>query len=123
MEPGEAVFGLAALACFIVPVIYLQRRNWLEKKKFLKEFLQLAGQQQLTISAHDFWNHTFAIGIGTTNDKLFFLKKQGDVDYKVLIDLSEVEKCTLLNINRNVNDSVIIDCLALGFTKDPGILK
>lgn len=116
MELGEAIFGLAALACFIVPVIYLQRRNMLEKKKFLKEFLQLAGQQQLTISANDFWNHSYAVGIDTNKDKLFFLKKQEGVDYKVLIDLTEVENCSLLNINRTINDSLVIDRLALGFT-------
>lgn len=79
MELGEVIFALIALACFIVPVIYLQRKNKQEKKKFLKEFLHLAEQEQLMISAHDFWNHNYAIGLDTNSDKLFYLKRKESI--------------------------------------------
>ena len=116
MDLGSAIFGLLAVACFVVPVIYLQMVKKNERKKFLKEFLQLAEQEQLKISAHDFWNHSCAIGIDTNKNKLLFLKKQEGNEQKVIIDLVEVEKCSLINISRNVNDNRVVDRLGLGFT-------
>ena len=116
MELGEAIFGLLALACFIVPVIYIQRRNKQEKKKFLKEFIHLAEQEKLIISAHDFWNHNYAIGLDANSHKLFYLKRKEGVDQQLVINLSEVEKCSLMNLNRTVNDSLVIDRLALKFS-------
>lgn len=116
MDLGSATFGLVTLACFIVPVIYLQHLRTKERKKFLKDFMHLAEQQQLFISEHDFWNHSQAIGMGTSKNKLFYLKKQEDQEQKILIDLYEVEACRLNNINRNVNQNKVIDRLELVFT-------
>lgn len=116
MELGSVIFGLLTLACFVVPVIYLKRASKKEKNKFLKNFIQLAEQQQLSISRHDFWNHSFAIGIDINKNKLFYFKKCGDLDQEVLIDLYEVESCRLNNINRNVNQNKVIDRLELVFT-------
>lgn len=116
MDLGSAIFGIFALACFIVPVIYLQRAKKKERTKFLKGFTDLAEQQQLSISEHDFWNHCFAIGIDTSKNKLFYLKKQKETEQKFLIDLSEVEYCRVNNINRSVNQDKIIERLELVFT-------
>jgi hypothetical protein len=116
MDLGSAIFGLMALACFIVPVIYLQRRSSQERKKFLKEFIQAAEQQQLSISVHDFWNHGYAIGIDTNKHKLFYLVSKEGINQKQIIDLCEAEKCSLINMNRMVNDSKVIDRLALKFS-------
>lgn len=115
MEVGEVIFGLLALACFIVPVVYIQRRGRQEKKKFLKEFLQLAQQQELNLTTHDFWNHSYAIGLDPLKNKLFYLKKREGEEQQVVIDLAEIEKCRFINANRTVNGSRVIDRLALGF--------
>lgn len=115
MELGSVIFGLLAVACFVVPVIYLQRVKKIEREKVLKEFLLLAEQEQLRISTFDFWNHAFAIGIDTHKNKLFFFKKEEGKAKKMLIDLSEVEKCSLINISRLVNDSRVVDYLGIAF--------
>lgn len=115
MELGEAIFGLLALACFIVPVIYLQRRGKQEKKRFLKDFLQLAQQQELNLSMHDFWNHSYAIGLDSVKNKLFYLKKREGVEQKVVFDLAEIETCRFINANRTINGSRVTDRLSLEF--------
>jgi hypothetical protein len=116
MDLGSAIFGIFSLACFIVPVIYLQNVKKKEKKKFLQNFLQLAGQQQLTISQYDCWSHYYGIGIDSSKNKLFYLKKDKETEQKIIIDLSEVEKCFLINKNRNIQGSKVIDQLGLGFS-------
>ena len=116
MDLGSVIFGIISLACFIVPIIYLQGKKNKEKKEFLKYFMKLAEQQQLIITEHDFWNHSYAIGIDTQKNKLFYLKKQEGKDQQVLIDLREVERCTIHNSNRTVNNNKIIDSIDLCFT-------
>ncbi len=115
MDLGSAIFGIFTLACFIVPVIYLQSKKSKEKKEVLKIFKALAQQQGLIISAHDFWNHCYAIGLDSEQNKLFYFKNQDGREQNVVIDLTEVEKCSVVNVNRMVNDNKIIDRLGLSF--------
>lgn len=116
MSVGSIIFGLVALACFIVPVLYFQGKKKQESKKFIQQFLQLAEQQQLSISTHNSWNNRYAIGMDTQKQQLFYLKKQDNKDVISKIDLAEVEKCSLIKTQRNVGDSIVVDRLALGFS-------
>ena len=116
MEIGSIIMGLITLAFFIVPVIYLQKVKEKERKVFLKDFLVLAGQQQIAVAQYDFWNHCYAIGMDPVKNQLFYLKKREGKEQKVLIDLKEVEKCSFINLSRVVNENKIIDRLGLSFT-------
>jgi hypothetical protein len=116
MDLGSAIFGLITLACFIVPIVYLQITKKKEEKRFLKNFLDVAAQQGLVIAQSDFWNHSYAIGIDSKANKLFYLKKHEGVEQKTLVNLAEVVNCKLINVNRNVNDSRVVDHVGLSFT-------
>lgn len=116
MELGSVIIGLVSLACFILPIIYLQNAKKKEKKKFLKEYMLLAEQQQLTISQCDFWNHGYAIGIDPLKNKLFYLKKLEGKEQKITIDLSEIASCRIININKTEKDYKIVERIQLAFT-------
>ena len=116
MDLISVIIGIISLAFFIVPVVYLQMVKKNEKKKFLDNFLLLAQQQQLNISEHDFWNHSYAIGLDDTNKKLFFLKTAGGTEQKISINIKEIEKCVLVNKSRIVDKSKVIDRLELVVT-------
>lgn len=117
MELGSLIFGIAALACFIVPVIYLQMSKNNEKKKFLKDFARLASSQhQLTLSQSDFWNHAYAIGLDKQKNKLFFQKKGSGTGPGEVIDLNKVSACRLNNKTRDMKDTRVIDVIQLSFS-------
>lgn len=116
MESGSFIFGLIALACFIVPVLYYQAMKRKEKEKFIRYFLQLAGKQQLSLSAYDSWNDRYAIGIDEQRKQLFYLKKQEDKEFVLTIDLAKTDSCSLINAKRNIRESVVLDRIALSLS-------
>ncbi|WP_152425248.1 hypothetical protein [Nafulsella turpanensis] len=116
MDLGSIIFGLFTLACFVVPVFYLQKLKKKEKKKFLKNFLDVAAQNGLVISQSDYWRHSYAIGIDSKANRLFYLKKRQGVEQKTVINLSEVVNCRLMNMSRKVNDSLVVDHVGLNLT-------
>lgn len=122
MDLISALIGIVSLAFFIVPIVYLQIMKKNGRKKFLNNFMLLGRQHQVNISQHDFWNHSYAIGLDETANKLFFLKTAANTEQKISINLSEVEKCKLVNKNRTIDNNKIIDSLELVLTfRNPGM--
>lgn len=113
MDLGSIIIGLICFALFVVPIIYIQSVQKNKSRKFFANFINLATQQQLVVAQSDLWKNCYAIGIDTKANKLFYLKKSADTEQKVLINLSEVESCSVVNINRNINNNKIIDRLEL----------
>lgn len=115
MDLTSIIIGIFAMAFFIVPIVYIQSAQKKKRKAFLKNFLILAEQQQLSITQHELWNQYYALGLDANSNKLLYLKKRNDEEQKVLIDLAEVENCSVLNTKRTIGDNIIIDRLALVF--------
>lgn len=115
MDLSSIIIGLCAIAFFVVPIVYVQSAQKKKRKAFLKSFLSLAEQQQLNITQHEVWNQYYAIGLDASTNKLLYLKKRNGEEQKVLIDLAEVEECSVVNSKRTMQDNIIIDRLALAF--------
>lgn len=113
MDLASIVIGLICCALFVVPVIYIQSVQKNKSRKFLADFTNLAAQQQLIMSQHDLWKHCYAIGIDSRANKLFYIKKAADTEDQVLVNLSELAACSVVNINRNIHDNRVIDRLEL----------
>ncbi|WP_162055025.1 hypothetical protein [Pontibacter pamirensis] len=116
MDITSVIIGLISLALFAVPVMLIQRKQKQQKQKQLQHFLDIAQQQQLTITQHDLWNHHFAIGIDTEQSILLFLKKRAEGEGMLLLHLSEVAACRVNNVNREVAGNRVIDLIELRFT-------
>ncbi|PRX98424.1 hypothetical protein CLV24_1642, partial [Pontibacter ummariensis] len=95
--------------------LLIQKMQKQQKKKLQQHFLDLAQQQQLKISQYDFWNHNFAIGFDRAQNKLFYFRRQSEVEQTASISLSEVTACRVANINRDVNGSKVFDLIELRF--------
>ncbi|PRY07430.1 hypothetical protein CLV24_12379 [Pontibacter ummariensis] len=115
MDLGTTIIGLFSLALFIVPILYIQRGQRQQKKKFLEDFLKVTEGQQLSIRQYDSWPPYFSIGIDPVQRKLSYLKKQDQKEQTALIDLSEVASCRVVNEHRDVNGTRVIDFVALRF--------
>lgn len=115
MDLGSVVIALVLLAFLIVPFIYYSGVQKKKRNIFLKEVIELAEQQKINFSQYEVWGQYYGLGIDNSTNKLFYYKKKGDKELKVLIDLSEVEKCRVNNINRTIKDTRIIDQLELVF--------
>jgi hypothetical protein len=116
MDLTTALIGLVIVAMCILPIIYFNAAQKNKRKKFLNDFLALAGQQQLKISQHEVWSNYCAIGIDSDSNKLFYFKKRGDKEEQVLLSLLDIDKCRAINTKRVQNEDQIIDRLELGLS-------
>lgn len=116
MDLTTSLIGLGLVALCIVPVLYFHFAQKAKRNQFIAEFMNLASQHQVKITQHEVWSHFCAIGLDTSANKLFYYKKRGDNVQQLLINLSEVEKCSLINLKKMQNEDEVIDRLALAFS-------
>jgi hypothetical protein len=116
MDLATLIIGLLSVAVFIVPVLYIQRKQKGNSGKLLAAFMAAGAQQGLRITKHERWNEQFAIGLDETQHKLFYMNKQALTPQQVVVDLAEVKNCAVVNMSRDVNGSRIIDLIGLRFS-------
>ena len=116
MDLTTTLIGLVIVALCILPFIYFHITHKAKKNKFINDFLGQARQQQAQVSQYDVWSNYCAIGLDPNSKKLFYLKKRGDQEQSAFINLSEVDKCSVVNLKRTLNEDQVIDRLGLAFT-------
>ncbi|MCB9283587.1 MAG: hypothetical protein H6563_05880 [Lewinellaceae bacterium] len=120
MDASTAIIALVFIGFVTIPFVFLSRNLRSKDKQLLTTFDQVAKQENLRISQKEFWDGKYGIGIDPEGHKLLYIKKKGDSIQKVLVDLSEVEKCRILNKSRSVRThntaSKVIDFLGLALT-------
>lgn len=120
MDITTTIIGLVMLGIFIVPVAIVSSRNKNNNNALLTELNYFATQNNCEISEHNI-NSQFAIGISTSGDKVFFIRKQGsDQDlFKSLVPLKQIKQCVLKTQNRTVklkkNTENVIDKIEIRF--------
>jgi hypothetical protein len=104
---------------FVVPSIWMYLSRMKSEKQFKKKLFNFAESMNSTISELDFWKKS-AIGIDKTLHKLFYIRITNSEEYKKEIDLTEIQKCRVLNASRSMNNRngnfTAIDKLELIFT-------
>lgn len=119
MKSGTIIMIVMVVLIFVVPSIwmYLSRIN--SEKQFKKKLFNFAESNNCTISELDFWKKS-AIGIDKNLRKLFYIRITNSEEYKKKIDLTEIQKCRVLNASRSMNNKngnfTAIDKLELIFT-------
>jgi len=87
----SVVIGIAALAAFIVPILYLDYYKKWASKQLEKKFLDIARQHNATIAQSDSWRGRYVIGVDKNAGILVYLKKmRGEEDKHVVIGLSGI---------------------------------
>lgn len=116
MDLVTTLIGLAFVVLTILPFVYFYFSQKNKTKKFLNSFFSLAEQHQVKVVQHDVWSNYAAIGLDPTSKKLFYYKNCGGDEQQALINLADVEKCSVINKKRLHNEDQVIDRLELVFT-------
>lgn len=120
MDKGSAIIVLVIVALIALPFIFHNLYKKKKDMKFLRDFISLAEKEKIVISQKELWNNCYAIGIDNDSKKIIYAIKQKEKVEGTLIDLSEVEKCRIANINRTTKSqdgkNNISDRLELIFT-------
>ncbi|MGW8123133.1 hypothetical protein ACV07N_10790 [Roseivirga echinicomitans] len=102
MELSSTLVGLAALALFILPIVYLQGIQKRKEKKLLGEFLQLSQEKGLNLTYSEVWNYVYCMGLDTQTKQLIHFKKRGELPEIQVIDLKPFKQCTVNKLGRTV---------------------
>lgn len=120
MDKGSAIIVLVIVALIVLPFIFHNMYKKMKDMKFLRDFRNLAEKEKIVITQKELWNNCYAIGIDNDSKKIIYAIKQKEKVEGTLIDLSEVEKCRIANINRTTKSqdgkNNISDRLELIFT-------
>ncbi|WP_323756317.1 hypothetical protein [Roseivirga sp.] len=102
MELSSTLFGIAAMAVFVLPIIYLQGMQKKKEKKLFTEFLQLTQEKGLKLTHSEVWNYVYCLGLDTQTKQLIHFKKKGETPEIQLIDLKLYKKCAINKVSRTV---------------------
>lgn len=120
MDTGAALMVLGIVVILILPFIFHSLYKKRKDMKFLKGFISLAEKEKIVISQKELWNNCYIIGIDNNSKKILYTNKRKEIAEEILIDLNEVDKCRIANINRTLKgqtgNSSISDRLELVFT-------
>jgi hypothetical protein len=96
MDTGFAVMGITLLLLCVMPFIIIRKNRQKRDKKYKGTISSLAEESNNEIDLYDGWRSTI-IGLDRFNRKLFFLRKAGDKDIRVVVDLSDIQFSKVLN--------------------------
>lgn len=109
MELSSTLVGIAALAIFVLPIVYLQGIQKRKEKKLYSEFLQLTQEKGLKLAYGEVWNYVYCMGLDTQSKQLIHFKKRGETPEIQLIDLKPFKQCSVNKVGRTVktNDGAV----------------
>jgi hypothetical protein len=119
MKSGMIVMIGMIVLVFVLPSIWMYVRNLKNEKQFRNNLFNLASGSNCRISEFDFWKNS-AIGIDKNKHRIFYIRDLKSEKLKKEVDLSEIQKCRVLNASRSLNSKngnyTAIDRLELVFT-------
>jgi hypothetical protein len=119
MDSGAAIVGLVIVLICAIPFILISINNRNKKKKLLDKIVSLATKHNSNINQYELWNNT-SIGIDYTKQIVFYTSSRKEVEIHQQINLNEVQKCSIANSSRTVNNEMgnfnVVEKLELQFT-------
>jgi hypothetical protein len=120
MDLTAIISSIALVALITIPFIIHHLRRKKKENKFLMEVISLTGNKNVKISHKEFWRDGYAICMDDNSRKIVYRNSHKEKGENAIIDLSEVEKCRIVNKSRKVNNptgnNIITDRLELVFT-------
>lgn len=84
-------------------MLFIRKNSQKKKEEALAELLKIAQEKDASITFYDTWGgYRTKTKIAADSEKflLFFIKKIDDIEKKLVVDLSEIEKATLTDNTR-----------------------
>lgn len=92
--------GIILLLLCVLPFIIIRKNRQKRDKKFKDTIYSFAEESNCKIDVYDGWRNTI-IGLDNHNRKLFFLRKMGDKHVRIVVDLLNIQGCSVLNTRWN----------------------
>ena len=104
---------------FVVPSLWIYISSLRKEKQLKNKLFQLAATNSCAISEFDFWKNS-AIGLDKDKHRIFYVRDIKSEEYKKEVDLSEIQKCRVINASRSMHNKngnyTAVDRLELMFT-------
>jgi hypothetical protein len=101
---------------FVLPSLWIRFNNLKKIKKSKNKLVNLASAGGYEISEFDFWNDS-TIGIDSSKHRIFYIRDIKAEDTAMVVNLSEILKCRVINDSRSMNGSyTAVDKLGLILT-------
>jgi len=117
MNLGIPIILAIIIAICIVPFILMSRNSKKRERKTLQSIINIANQQDCTITKHEICGD-FIIGIDETKNFVFFFK-QLNIVVEQFINLADIQNCKVKNTTSTVTNKHgnynVIDKLELSF--------
>lgn len=113
MDFETILLGILATAVFLLPILYIQRKQKSQANKGQQAFVAAAQLHGLQLSTSDFWGNQYGIGLDKVQGKLFYRNASELDPQEVVIDLGQVRRCSFDNVHREQNGNRIIDMIVL----------
>ncbi len=113
MDFETMLLGILAVAVFLLPILYIQRKQKSQAGKERRAFVMAAEQQGLQLSEFDFWADQYGIGVDSVQGRLYYRNASELDPQEVVLHLNQVRRCTFDNVHREQNGNRIIDMIVL----------
>ncbi|MGB4204048.1 MAG: hypothetical protein WBJ84_00320 [Bacteroidales bacterium] len=95
MESYSLIIGLVLILLCFIPIWFFQRNQTKGLRKLSKAFKQSLANNNLTVNQPEFWNNSYGIGVDDSQGKLIYIKLENDVTREYVVDLSQIDKCSI----------------------------
>ncbi|WP_417196376.1 hypothetical protein [Bizionia sp.] len=104
MDLNTIIIGLVITTVIIVPLVYIQMSQNIQKKKAKNTFIANAKSKNIHVSEMDFWGTYYAIALDVSENKLVFSKKTEEETVWITADLNLVTDCYIHKTDRTIKN-------------------
>ncbi|MBV6474386.1 MAG: hypothetical protein JPMHGGIA_02692 [Saprospiraceae bacterium] len=119
MDLGTTIVGIVIILICIIPFALMSINSRKKEKKLIQGLSDIANRNNCKISRHELWNNSI-IGIDDTVLMIFFTRKSKDNETSQQINLTEIQKCRVINSSRTVSNKEgnfkVVEKLELAFS-------
>lgn len=104
MDLNTIIIGLVITTVIIVPLVYIQMSQNIQKKKAKNTFIADAKSKNIHVSEMDFWGTYYAIALDVSENKLVYSKKTEEETVWITADLNLVTDCYIHKTDRTIKN-------------------
>ena len=101
MDTTNTIIGIVFLLLILVPIYVINNNVKKRKNQLLNTLNELSNDKNTKFSETDFWSNNS--GIGLKGNMLAFFRKTEEVQVHEVIDIKEVKKCSLVQLDKHGN--------------------
>lgn len=101
MDITNTFIGIVFFSLIIIPIFIINNNIRKRKNQLLNTLNELSSDKNAKFSETDFWSNNS--GIGLKGKMLAYFRKEEETQDNEVVDLKEVKKCSLVQLDRHGN--------------------